>query len=394
MAGSSRLDQYPSITGKLETSFAYFTIRNRLPYILHKIIEENNYVGDERSGLEDLRNNILYGKVEFLPVNGAKIAKWEKWLRPFIGKTWYELPFYFAEAYFYSMILDRINYFMDEIDPFLKTKRKDILDNSDQFSLILRNLRKYFQKEKDRSLRLNYLLHLCLWGNKSDLSQIELNRTESGNLQAGYTLIDDAERICNVFSTKCERVDIILDNSGIELFTDLVLANQLISLGFAKTVVLHAKQLPTFVSDATIEDIRQLCDFLRNQHDHETQEFAVLIEDYLKSSRIIIKDHSFWNAPLHFYEMPLTLYLELEKSDMIVFKGDANYRRIFGDKELPLSLKTEDLAHYLPTNSMTIRILKSEIITGLSTHEISEVNHFEQDWLISGKYGLIQLIKV
>jgi hypothetical protein len=51
------------------------------------------------------------------------------------------------------------------------------------------------------------------------------------------------------------RFDIILDNSGLELYTDLLLADYLITSGQAGTVALHGKLLPWFVSDVMAADL-------------------------------------------------------------------------------------------------------------------------------------------
>ena len=48
----------------------------------------------------------------------------------------------------------------------------------------------------------------------------------------------------------------MLDNAGLELYTDLVLADVLVSEGLAPDgVVLHGKQLPWFVSDTLRSDL-------------------------------------------------------------------------------------------------------------------------------------------
>jgi hypothetical protein len=63
-------------------------------------------------------------------------------------------------------------------------------------------------------------------------------------------IINDIENVVEYLSSKNGvRIDIILDNSGFELFVDLLLADFLIQSGIAKTVVFHAKEYPYFVSD-------------------------------------------------------------------------------------------------------------------------------------------------
>jgi len=44
------------------------------------------------------------------------------------------------------------------------------------------------------------------------------------------------------------RVDIVLDNSGIELLCDMVLADVLLTYGVVTSVRLHAKGEPLFIS--------------------------------------------------------------------------------------------------------------------------------------------------
>ena len=393
MDGCSQLNQFSTINGKSKKSFAAFTIKERLPYILRKISKENCYPDDVQARLDELGDNILHGKIGLLPESGEEILDWQNWINPFMGKSWFELPFYFAEAYFYRMVLDRSGYFEDKIDPFAITKRHDILDNREQFSAILKSQMQFHQKTENKYDTLRHILQLCLWGNKSDLSQLSVNRKESNKTHSKYTLIDNSKKIGALLATDCSRVDIVLDNSGIELFTDLVLADMLISLGFTRKVVLHAKTFPTFVSDATIVDIGHVCEFLSKHPEGIVQEFEQRIKAHISSGSIKVMDHVFWNAPLHFCEMQGDLYLELQKSDLIIFKGDANYRRIFGDGEIPLSFPVTDITSYLPATSIAIRILKSEIMTGLTDDETRKTKSYEPNWQTNGKYGIIQLIK-
>lgn len=390
---TNSLDTLPAITGRDEDSFARFTINNRLPQVIDNIIVENQYSGEIKSNLQQLRNNLLFGKIEFVSQSGQMAADWSDWLLPFIGKRWTELPFYFAEAYFYQLILELTHFFQTGTDPFFVAKVKDIHSNVKQFSLILANLKLYYLGEVKSSSRLNYLLNLSLWGNKSDLSQLNLDTDRGSELLESFTVLNHAESVCNHLLDRSDRVDIVLDNSGLELFTDLILAEQLISQGVAKTVVLHAKKAPTFVSDATIADINYLCYFLGKEPDQNLITFVKGIELYMQSGAITIRDDAFWNTPLHFYDMPTELYSELQKSDLIIFKGDANYRRVFGDKELPVHFKMEDMTQYLPSSALAIRIFKSEIVAGLDPGRVSSMRTIDQQWLTNGKYGIIQMVK-
>jgi hypothetical protein len=55
-------------------------------------------------------------------------------------------------------------------------------------------------------------------------------------------------------------IDIIVDNAGFELVSDLALADHLVSSGVAKAVTFRLKGHPTFVSDALGKDLRDTVD--------------------------------------------------------------------------------------------------------------------------------------
>jgi len=80
-------------------------------------------------------------------------------------------------------------------------------------------------------------------------------------------------------------------------------------------------------------------------------------------------------------------------SDLLIFKGDANYRRLFGDRQIQAETKPNLLSNYLPSSSIAIRILKSEIMLGMSSDVVSFLFEKDKDWMINGKYGMIQQIK-
>ena len=384
----NKLLQFQPIHGADAGSFAHFTIQNRLPEILKRIMADSPLASETKYKLNALLDNILHGKIEFFPTTGPNIDLWAAYLQPHLGKSWFDAPFYFVEAYFYRMILDAVNYFNDLIDPFQHQKIGDIRGNLPAMVQLIAQ----FEKESFMGFRSNLggLLRLSLWGNKSDLSQLKMDRKAHGSDE---TLIDDTEEIMDLISGGVSRVDIVLDNSGMELFTDLLLATYLISFQLVDQVVLHAKAYPTFVSDATREDVEVLLNMLEKNALLSTRKFVEAYKRFSRQQKIVLSSHGFWNSPLHFYEMPLDIYKEFSKSELIIFKGDANYRRVFGDRDIPYDVQPQILEAYLPSKCAAIRILKSEIITGITSKKSSLLtSQMGNEWLVSGRYGIIQLL--
>lgn len=101
------------------------------------------------------------------------------------------------------------------------------------------------------------MLEVDLWGNATDLSLLtsltheQIQQLQSVERGQHFVLRNDFERAWQHFSKlKDARVDIVLDNSGFELYTDLVLADWLVTLSpFVNEIVFHPKLLPWFVSD-------------------------------------------------------------------------------------------------------------------------------------------------
>lgn len=63
--------------------------------------------------------------------------------------------------------------------------------------------------------------------------------------------------------------DIILDNSGYELFTDLCLADYLVTYKLVNTVRFHGKSIPWFVSDVTNQDFTTTIDYIAHKGESE-----------------------------------------------------------------------------------------------------------------------------
>lgn len=122
----------------------------------------------------------------------------------------------------------------------------------------------------------------ALWGNATDLSLLtSLTHADIQTLQAGgigqeaqkgrekFILsglggLEEAwKRIQLVKQQGGGRIDIVLDNAGFELVTDLMLGQWLLATGHATKVMFHVKAFPWFVSDVTPPDFASTIDLLQ-----------------------------------------------------------------------------------------------------------------------------------
>lgn len=94
--------------------------------------------------------------------------------------------------------------------------------------------------------------------------------------------------------------------------------------------------------------------------------------------------------------MPLvdpTLYKALKRSKLVIFKGDLNYRKLLSDvnweSEQEVLLCTGD---FLPSCICAVRVVKSEVICGLDAGVHNELTKKDPEWMLSGKYGIVQLM--
>jgi len=390
-----------------EGSFAHLTLTQRLPAIVGRVLEENNFPPTITQKLERLIQELPYGIVRSLQDDqGQDLAAWANYLEPFEGRRWIDIPWYFAEVYFYRRILEATQYFLpgewQGIDPFEPQKRSSlekvmhsIRDMSSQINTFVKT--KLDRKAEWNQTELITLLYFALWGNRIDLSLFPTDAGEHKRSQIetyreqANILVDDtailAERIASFDGV---RLDFIVDNAGFELFCDLCLADFLLNIGAAGTVYLHLKAQPLFVSDAMVKDVHYTLEVLAADRESEVQSLAHRLQDHIAQGRLQCCEHPFWTAPLSFWEMPEELHRDLAQSCLIIVKGDANYRRCLGDRQWSFTTPFDDIVCYFPSPFVTLRTLKSEIVVGLQLEQVEALNHEDPQWLTNGQWGVIQ----
>lgn len=402
-------------------SFTNYSVVVRLPDIARRTLAENDFSPETVRCIQALIDEIPNGKVRLVNgLSGEIAAGWAEWMAPYIGMNWLEIPWFFAEEYFYLRILEATGYFGcgdgHQRDPYahqkslgLKSTRASLQPLAAQIEHALQQPGDSFQEGFGR------LLLADLWGNQNDLSMWPVQQSGRGSKLTGGTashaalvsgdgvspsdkmeaarkhvLSDDLDAVLAYFDRldpEHTRVDLLLDNAGYELVTDLALADFLLASGRAAQVVLHAKCYPVFVSDALEKDILDTLDFLSFEGHAETRAMAVRLRTGLLADRLVIRCHPFWTSPLPAWEMPVDLQRELAGSALLIAKGDANYRRLLGDRHWAQDLPFSSVVDYFSCGILALRTLKSEIAVGVRAERVPTG---DVDWMINGRWGLVQ----
>ncbi|MCV9385545.1 damage-control phosphatase ARMT1 family protein [Reichenbachiella ulvae] len=359
-------DSYPKIPIN-EEAFSGMTFRVRYPKILTDVIQSELFDQRITQELENLKQSLNTQLVDRL--SNTTAAYWHDFYVEYEGKKLIDLPFFDAEVYLFALINSIVQYDTLQIDPYSKIKSADLSQSQLAFDRILASSKDWDTKD--------FILN-NLHGNKSDLSQLV-----HGDEVAIEVILDDSQTLIGQLP-RYTSTEIILDNTGMELFSDLLLVDHLIDK-YDHQITLHIKAAPLFVSDVIDEDITKLLDFLS----HHQEEFVQRIKTYIKQGKITIVAHNFWNSPGHFDTIPKDL---ISKESLLLSKGDANYRRFFGDRILDSATNAFELTSYLKNEAFAIRTLKSDIQTSLSTELVQSLNSRNKEWRNIGKFAVIQKV--
>ncbi|PSR71076.1 hypothetical protein PHLCEN_2v13045 [Hermanssonia centrifuga] len=309
------------------------------------------------------------------------------------------------------------------------------------------NLTDNEQLEKERLMFME-LTQICLWGNSTDLSLL-INMTEEQikslqstggealaetekNILGNHmhrlweivkdlrekkgqpnAVFDDEEiAVSGAVNAKDHmkapggRVDFILDNAGFELYCDCVYADFLIQSGFASQVRFHGKRYPWFVSDVTKKDWEwllnimvygQLFSKVSEEEKESLKRLGRRWKQYEKEGKWVYEQHPFWCTGYTYWDLHSEapdLFLHLSRSDLVIFKGDLNHRKLTYDCAAPASTTFEDSIGPMASAAgaprvCSMRTIKSDVVVGLGENgdEIAEkLNKDEEGWKISGKY--------
>lgn len=264
-----------------------------------------------------------------------------------------------------------------------KSSRPAVLELAAKYKSLVEKLEQAPQPTESEAvveaekLIFHELCEICLWGNATDLSLLttltyeDLQKLQGSEARiaaennilvnkfpAAYAVLDKARRD----GKKERRIDLVPDNAGFEFFVDLLLVGYLLAAGLATHVVLHPKSIPWFVSDVIPKDVDEALSVLADpqtffssgqglagegssmplaQNEVDDIQFMYKhLKGFQEAGKLTVRPDRFWTEGGSFWRMPHDaprLYEHLQTSDLVLLKGDLNYRKLTGDVCIVLS---------------------------------------------------------
>ncbi|KAL2731288.1 damage-control phosphatase ARMT1-like isoform X2 [Vespula squamosa] len=425
------------LAGIYMRSFAYVTLKDRLPIILTRIVDNfsrNKEQIAQKFGenateeikqmvgfISQLKNEIVTNKaLKILPIvendSDNDAADWNKYLKDKTEKegatpTWFNTEWLYCECYMYRTLAQKFLLMkaLHTYDPFLQQKRDSFTHSLNTIKILNNYLLDVIDKgtltELEKKQELLKFIQLNLWGNKCDLSLSGgADSDQTGNPIEQLTIFHDdildnaSDFVWQLLNKQKPNdsniIDMVLDNAGYELFTDICLANFLVKFGLAGKIRFYVKRYPWYVSDANVNDFHWILDYMKKSSNPELKRTAQLSYDNLKNNIWTIEEESYWTGPYELAEMKekdKVLYAKLSDAKLVIFKGDLNYRKLLGDINWEYTTSfMQALRGFRPTNILSLRTIKSDVCVGLPLGKGEMLYEKDETWMITGKYGLIQ----
>lgn len=401
-------------------TWAHDTMSRRVrEEILARVFRENDLSAGAVAALRGLDGEIA-ADVELTALGddgGPDVMVWNGILGAVRGGTWLSAPWVVSEFYLYRRIAAAVDWFGGGQDPFALQKELGLASAVESCGKLAGRVNAALEGEAGERAAIvtefrSFVL-TALWGNRMDLSLWPVGGDVSSGERAAESfggVIEEGQRmiLSNHADALCDyvaalphaappRMDIIVDNAGFELFCDLALADFLVTSRLASVVHIQLKAHPTFVSDAMAKDVQYTIDFLRRSRSSDSTipppPIALLGDrwaEHVASGRWVLEENFFWVQPTAMWDMPEETERDLAQSSLVFVKGDANYRRLLGDRDWPLDTPFSDVACYFPAPVCALRTLKAELGCGMPREATERAAAEDENWLVAGKYGVVQ----
>jgi hypothetical protein len=379
----------PELLNNDPRGYAWGVWHDRTPKLISQIRDAHPYGPDQRGALDSLWRDVSQGQIRPLDDGAHGADCWASWATDGTGKTytgtpWADAPFLWSESYFFRRLLEAVSFFEPGpwyyVDPFGYLKTAELHDgHADTALAATRELDALPDAEQAHAKLL-----ASLWGNRADLG-FRIGQLGDPE-QAG--LVADSSAAVQAALEAAADIILVADNAGRELLADLVLIDHLLTRRQDRTVSLHLKPYPYYVSDATTADAAACLDRLTRTE--ETAGTAARLKTAAAQGRLRFRTHEFYCAPLSYHRMPAGLAAQFRQVSLTIMKGDLNYRRLVGDRAWPPCTPFGDAVSYFPGPVAALRTLKSDVITGVDPATISRLGGTGGSWRTDGSHALIQ----
>ncbi|MEO8394157.1 MAG: damage-control phosphatase ARMT1 family protein [Chloroflexota bacterium] len=382
----SQISRPKPIRTDTSDDFAHNTMKVRVPNIIRETQKLNpDYPESIHEALDRLRQNIERDG----PIPVIDDPVWRILLARHQGETWLNSEWFFTETYFYRLLIEAVRWHKTGRDPFAPKKIAEIKGEAIRVAL-----EHALNVPLDEG-RLAELLLNSLWGNRIDLSYA-VAAAHGSNWESDDLLVDDRQAALeHLLSGEAGEVHIVMDNAGTELAMDFALVDGLLD-GVAERVILHVKRHPTFVSDATYDDVLTFLAEMTGRGDISKgfgdagKEVGTRLQAALLDGRLLVEPDIYWNSAWFLWEMPPRFESFFAHAALVIFKGDANYRRIVGDAKWSPETPFAEVVSYFPAPLLALRTLKSNPIVGLAAGEAEKLNQTDNEWRVNGRRGVAQ----
>lgn len=379
-------------------SFAESTIKQRKPEIIRRILNDNDFPSDVKKKINLFLIELTGGGApKPLQEISMDVTLWNEMLKNLQAKSWFDLPWYFAEAFFYRKVLEAVGYYQSTEPGFMRDPFHNQKANQLEIDLQSLSGSLWLFDPADDERTFERLILAALWGNRADLSHMDIDLSSPALDLAGGAhlemLLNDLPEILDYFSEKRNAVAYLTDNVGRELYSDLALVEFMLNQGLVNHITMMVKPAPLFVSDVMRKDVDLALQLMKKSQDAVLTQFTDRVYALIGAGRlVIVEEPSLCNYKM-FDDMPYDFFRNLQTFDLTIVKGDANYRRVVGDRHWDFSSAIDTIVKYFPTNLLLLRTLKSEMVVGLNKEQVENLNRKYENWLVKGFCGVVQLVK-
>ena len=389
-SGPTTVAQDPApILSNVPGSFAESVLLHRNPHIIATIRRLVPYPQAVQDALDHLLSTID-GRIPELPESADKASFWRESAAGYVGRRWVDVPFLWAESYFYRLLFEATGYFgkgpWRGVDPFAPQKLAEL--DSPDLARDLSDLDSLVTAPPAEGLAA--ALTASLWGNRADLGFRLSDPSSTDRDQVDDLIADDSAALWQLVEASPGTVHLVADNAGRELTADLILIDRLLETRRAAKVVLHLKPHPYYVSDATTTDLLAVLRRLAATPGAAAG-IANRLQQAIAADRLQVRAHGFWCTPGTFHELPPDLIDELSAAVVVIVKGDLNYRRLVGDAHWNPTTPFADATGYFPAPVAALRTLKSDVAVGLTPDRLEHLNTTAPGWRTDGTHAVVHV---